>query len=299
MDTKFVVNLPREHRITFIALLAAICALSALFDFFVVPTFPESIQPTASAYALELSAALLVSIIIFWIVTSFLPRPLSQQGIHQLKSDKISLELDELLVGSLRWRYTGNSGRYLRGKVLPALMGRSNVQIVVSIIDPKNKPLCVKHADYRNSVNSGDKGEYYNADKVALEVIVTIIYCAWYAANKDMSIELFLLAMFDPLRIDANDEAMIMTIQDRSRPAVKLAKGHVMYDYFDLKMRYEREQGQRLDLTGFPKRPTVSAIEEEDIRNFLSAMDMQELCERLSAGKIVSACREVRNPYEN
>ena len=253
VDVKSILSLPREHRCLFIAFLAVLSVALFLIDVFVVPELSAPIRATASAYAQELSAALIVSIIIFWIVTSFLPNVLSSQELHHVAPDDISQEIENLLAGSLRWRYTGNFGRHLRGKILPALAGRSNVQIVVSIIDPLNKPLCDKHADYRNSISSSGGEGYYDADKVALEVVVTIVYCAWYVANKKMSIELSLLSVFDPLRIDSNDDAMILTIGDRSRPALKLIKNHFMYNHFDLKMRYEREQGRSLDLSGFSK----------------------------------------------
>ena len=270
-----------------------------LADIFLVSLTPTPIQPSLSGYSQAIVGAVLVSLIMFWVVISFFPNMQNAQGLHQIEPNRISAEFEDLLRDALRWRYTGNFGRYLRGKVLPTLAGRSNVQIVVSIINPEDKSLCERHANYRNSINSIDKGRQYDADVVALEVIVTIIHCAWYVANKEVSIELFLLSMFDPLRIDSSDNAMILTVEDRTRPALKLVRNHFMYDHFDLQMRFERKQGRKLDLLGFPNRTTISAIEEHDVESFLSTIGMRQLCKELTVAKIVRACREARNPYDD
>ena len=182
---------------------------------------------------------------------------------------------------------------------MPTLAARPNMQIAVSIIDPKDEQLCQTHADYRNSINSIDRGRQYDAQAVAIEAIVTIIHCAWYVANTSVSIELFLLSMFDPLRIDSNDDAMILTVEDRRRPALKLTKAHFMYQHFDLQMRYERKQGRELPLEGFAKRPTISSITESDVQSFLADIEMADLGKTLTIAKITKMCREARNPYDD
>ena len=105
--------------------------------------------------------------------------------------------------------------------------------------------------------------------------------------------------MFDPLRIDSSDNAMILTVEDRRRPALKITHDHFMYSHFDLQMRYQREQGREIPLRGFSNRATISAIEEEDVENFLTSINMQTMCEKLTATRIVMACRESRNLYED
>ena len=299
MDTKLILDLPKEHRQTFLALLGAICAIFVLSDLFLVPLAPSSIQSSLSGYAQAVAGAVVVLLFIYWIVTSFMPKKQITQNLYQIEPDKISDEFEELLNSAVRWRYTGNFGRYLRGKVLPTLSVRRNMHISVSIIDPKKKSLCEKHANYRNSVNSIDKGRKYDAETVALEVMVTIILCAWYVANKSVSIELYLLSMFDPLRIDSSDDAMILTVEDRRSPALKLAKDHFMYNHFNLQMSLEQIQGKKLDISGFPNCASISSIQDDDVKKFLSLMGMADLCEQMGVAQIANACREVRNPYED
>ena len=222
MDAKSLLNLAKAHRRTFIALLIAIVVIIVLVDVFLFSLAPATAKPSLSGYAQAIVSTVLVSLVMFWILVSFVPTVPNAQELRQIEPRNITSEFEALLSDSIRWRYTGNFGRYLRGKVLPTLADRPNMQISVSIIDPQDNALCVSHAEYRNSISSIDKGRRYDADTVALEVVVTIIQCAWYVANKDVSIELFLLSMFDPLRIDSSDNAMILTVEDRRRPALRI-----------------------------------------------------------------------------
>lgn len=299
MDAKSILKLPTAHRRTFIALLIAICAFIVLCDIFLVPLAPECIRPNLSSYVQALASAVIVFLVIYCIVILFIPRSPIAQELHQIEPKNITSEFEILLSDALRWRYTGNFGRYLRGKVLPTLAGRANVQVSVSIIDPQIEALCESHANYRNGVHSIDRGRHYDADTVALEVIVTIIHCAWYVANKDVSIELFLLSMFDPLRIDSNDDAMILTVEDRRRPALKITNEHFMYGHFDSQMHFERRQGRELNLRGFSNCATIAAIGEDDVVTFMASINMQNLCGKLTAATIVEACHQARNPYDD
>lgn len=297
VDIKPILDLPKSHRRTFVGFLLSICAILLLVDIFVVSEPPISLQPILSGYLQEITGAILASLIILWFITSFLPNLNRPTALYQIEPHRLSAEFETLLTEASRWRYTGNFGRYLRGKVLPSLAGRPNIQVSVSIIDPQDKKLCQSHAEYRNSINRIDQGRVYDADIAALEVVVTILHCAWYVANRDVSIDLFLLSMFDPLRIDANDNAMILTVEDRKSPALKLTESHFMYQHFDLQMRFERKQGRKLNLEGFAKRDAIAVIEEDDVTAFLASINMQELCEQLTVGRILKACREAKNPY--
>ena len=299
MDLSWTLNLPKTHRRSIIGLLIAICIIIFLFDAFLFPIAPDSIQPGLSGYARAIASAIIVLLALFVLVRSFIPNTQNTLEIREIHPKNITSEFENLLSDTLRWRYTGNFGRYLRGKVLPTLADRPNMQISVSIINPQDEVLCERHAEYRNGISSIDRGRRYDTDTVALEVIVTIIHCAWYAANKNVSIELFLLSMFDPLRIDSNDNAMILTVEDRRRPALIITSGHFMYDHFDLQMRFERQQGRKLDLGGFPDCATIAAIEADHVETFLASKHMKDLCDRLTVGRIVTACREAKNPYED
>lgn len=299
MDAEKILSLPKHHRRTFIAFLILICVVLIFVDFTFIRMAPESFRSDLSGYVQSITGAIFVALIVLWIFISFIPLGEDSGGLHQIEPNRITGEFEDLLKDAQRWRYKGNFGRYQRGKVLPTLAGTPNLHVSINIIDPNNQELCREHAQYRNKINSIDKGKRYDADNVSLEVVVTIIHCAWYVANKGVMIDLFLSSVFDPVRIDSNDKAMILTVEDRRSPALKLTSKHFMYNHFELQMRYAREQGRRIDLGGFAERATIAAIEEEDVRLFLTGIAMQELCERLTPTEIVAACRGARNPYED
>ena len=220
-------------------------------------------------------------------------------GLSEIYPRNITKEFDVHLSNAGRWRYKGNFGRYMRGKVLPTLASKANFHINVCIIDPTNSVLCEEHARYRNSINSIDKGKKYNAETVALEVVVTIVICSWYVANKSIAIDLYLSSVFDPVRIDANDNAMILTVEDRRSPALKITSDHFMFEHFDLQMQFSRQQAKNIKISGLKESNTVAALEEDDIEVFLTSIGLSDICSKLGSKNILDACRNVRNPYEN
>lgn len=220
-------------------------------------------------------------------------------GLEEIHPRNITKEFDVLLSSAGRWRYKGNFGRYMRGKVLPTLASKANFHISVCIIDPTIPSLCEEHARYRNSINSIDKGKKYNAETVALEVVVTIITCAWFVTNKNIAIDLYLSTVFDPVRIDANDYAMILTVEDRRSPALKITSDHFMFEHFDLQMQFSRQQAKNIKVSGLKESDTVASLVAKDIEIFLEDIGMRDLCSKLGAENILAACRNVRNPYEN
>ena len=298
MDFDIIQRLPKYHRHAFIGLLLAICVILVLIDLLLLNGPASSLQ-VLSGYVQSAAGAILVGLFVFWIFVSFTPYGEYGGGLDQVEPTRITREFEDMLRNTRRWRYKGNFGRYERGKVLPTLASRPNAHVSINIIDPLNESLCEQHAKYRNNIPAIDKGRDYNADIVALEVIVTIIHCAWYVANHKIDIDLFLSSVFDPVRIDSNDEAMMLTVEDRRSPALKLNKEHFMYGHFELQMRFAREQGRRLDLNGLTPTTTIAALDVDDVEQFLGNIGLGELCAHLIPAAILTACREAQNPYEN
>lgn len=296
MDPERILGLPKIHRRTFVALLFALLVVVILLDLR-LETIP--VQEMLAGYLRAVAAAILTSLFVLWIVASFLPSSRSKASLFEIEARKITKEFDELLRVATRWRYKGNFGRYMRGKVLPTLAGRPNFHISVCVIDPTLRELCEEHARYRSRINAIDKGRRYDADTVAVEILVTIVICAWYVANKGAAIELYLSRVFDPVRIDSNDEAMILTVEDRRSPALKVTQEHFTYKHFDLQMQFARSQARRVHLAGMRENIELPEIEEGDVVEVLREADMHELCERLTVKRILQTCRESKNPYAN
>jgi len=296
MDPKSILTLPKEHRRTFVVLLVVLFILALMLDW----QFTDlSLVEATLGYVRSIAAAIVTSLFLLWIITSFIPRHGTDEGLKEIEAAKITKEFDQLLGAASRWRYKGNFGRYMRGKVLPTLAGRQNCHISACVIDPTNQALCEKHAHYRSQINSIDKGKRYDAQAVALEVLVTIVICAWFYVNRRVAVELFLSQSFDPVRIDSNDEAMILTVEDRRSPALKVTKHHFTYEHFEMSMEFAREQGKKVKLGGVRSGIELAQLEEQDVSAALDYAGMSDLCQKLVPAKILQACLESKNPYEN
>lgn len=296
MDPDLILTFPKAHRRTFVALLVALFIIILIFDWKVSEL---SFLEASLGYVRSIAAAILTTLFLLWVISSFIPRQIKGAGLTEIEAAKITKEFDELLDSATRWRYKGNFGRYMRGKVLPSLAEKQNCHISACIIDPTDKELCEKHAHYRSQINSIDKGKKYDADEVILQVLVTIVVCAWYSINKRGTIELYLSKSFDPVRIDSNDEAMILTVEDRRSPALKVTKDHFSYTHFEMSMEFTREQGRKVTLGGARHGVELSMLESKDIVNILNAAGMSELCQKITPQKILQTCIVLENPYAN
>ncbi len=296
MNLESILRLPKEHKRTFILLLLSLFIIILFVDwnFSGLP-----LREAFLGYVRSIGGAVLTSLFLLWMITSFLPSQKESEELLEIEASKITEEFNNLLESATRWRYKGNFGRYMRGKVLPTLSNRPNCHISACIIDPTNDKLCEKHSQYRSQINSIDKGKKYDADTVALQAVVTIVICAWYSVNRRAKIELYLSQSFDPVRIDSNDEAMIITVEDRRSPALKVMKNHFTYKHFEMSMEFAREQGRIVNLGGVRKGIKLSQLQQQDIVDALSQADMSKICQRLTPRKILKACIESENPYEN
>jgi hypothetical protein len=295
MDSDKIINLPRYHKKTFVTLLI-------LFYVFLLAVahkvFDQDLKGIFFDQTKYISSALITIFLGFFMILFFFPR--KEKGeIIEIPAQEITKEFDKLLKNANRWRYQGNFGRYLRGKVLPSLASKSDVHVTACVIDPANQELCEKHAEYRSGINAIDKGKRYNAQAVSLEVVVTIVIAAWYARNRNIDIVIYLSGRFDPIRIDGNDDAIILTVEDRRSPALMITKKHFIAEHFNLQMQTARNQARKINLGGMSFGIELAQISATDVVNVLSVAKLENVCNELTAEVIVKACHESKNPYEN
>jgi len=295
MDIEKIISLPKHHKKTFIALLIVTFVVTLLISHFVGG---QQLKDLILDQVKSIASALITALLGLLIIVPFIPTPEKGES-SEIQPSKITKEFEILLSTATRWRYKGNFGRYLRGKVLPTLADRKNIHIIACLIDPRNKKLCESHAEYRAGINAIDKGTKYDADIVAIQVVVTIILSSWYVANKKMQIDLYLSSSYDPVRIDSNDEAMILTVEDRRSPALKITKNHFTYEHYDLQMQTSREQSEKVNIGGMRKDINISEITVADVEKVMETAAMTDLCKSLGAAKILAACQKSKNPYEN
>ncbi|MGE8518263.1 MAG: hypothetical protein ACN6OM_16735 [Alcaligenes nematophilus] len=295
MDSEKIISLPRHHKKTFIFLLILAYLILLLIAHY---TFGQEFTDVIFDQVKSIAAALITALFGLLVIIPFIPT--KEKGeIIEIPAQKITKEFEELLASATRWRYQGNFGRYLRGKVLPTLASRPNVHITACLIDPSDKTLCEKHAEYRSSINAIDKGRRYNAASVSLEVVVTIVMAAWYVRNRGMEIDIYLSRKFDPIRIDGNDDAMILTVEDRRSPALKITQKHFTASHFNLQMQTARTQARKIELKGMRGDIQLAEIQPQDVISVLESSGLQGIFEAVSPSEIATACITSTNPYEN
>lgn len=295
MDTEKILSLPRHHKKTFVALLVAIYVISLLLAHY---HFGQQLKEVIFDQAKSIASALITVLFGLLIVVPLIPT--KEKGeIIEIPAQEITKEFEALLASATRWRYQGNFGRYLRGKVLPTLATKTNVHVSACLIDPSNHKLCEKHAEYRGSINAIDKGKKYDEMAVSLEVMITIVIASWYVRNRGMDIHIYLSANFDPIRIDGNDEAMILTVEDRRSPALMITQRHFTTAHFNLQMQTTRDQARKIKIDGMRSGIQLAEIEAQDVENVLGYAELSEVCARITPMVIAQACKKSRNPYES
>lgn len=295
MSPELIIKLPKHHKKTLIWLLLSLYVICLLIAHF---CFEQSLYNIISDQVKAFSSSLLTLMAGIVALVSIIPS--SNDGeIIEVPPKEITKEFDKMLSKARRWRYKGNFGRYLRGKVLPTLASKPDVHISACLIDPQNKDLCEKHAEYRGSINSIDKGRKYDSRIVALEVVTTIIIASWYESNNNMDIKIYLSGEFDPIRIDANDDAMMLTVEDRRSPALMITSRHFTADHFNLKMRTTRDQARLININGMRKGIPLSGIQDKDVRSVLSTANLSSILGFISTADIIESCNNSKNPYEN
>jgi hypothetical protein len=295
MDAEKIINLPRHHKKTFVALLISIYSISLIIAHY---QLGQSLSDIFLDQVKSIASALITALFGLLIIIPFIPS--KEKGeIVEIPAQEITAEFEKLLGSAARWRYQGNFGRYLRGTVLPTLASKTNVQVIACLIDPANQDLCAKHAEYRGNINAIDKGKKYNSASVSLQVMVTIVIAAWYARNKGMDINIFLSGKFDPIRIDGSDEAMILTVEDRRSPALMITQKHFTVNHFNLQMQTARDQARKINLGGMRHGIQLAEIDSNDVENVLEIAGLADICKQITAQSITTACRVSENPYEN
>jgi hypothetical protein len=295
MDTEKIISLPRHHKKTFILLLMLVYLVSLFVAHYF---FGQKVSDVLLDQVKSIASALITVLFGLLMIIPFVPSK-KRGEIIEIPAREITDEFERMLSSATRWRYQGNFGRYLRGKVLPTLASKANVQILACLIDPANQVLCEKHAEYRNNINAIDKGRRYDSDAVSLEVMVTIVIAAWYARNKNMDISIFLSGNFDPIRIDGSDDAMILTVEDRRSSALMITQKHFTAEHFNLQMQAARSQARKIELNGMRHGIQLAEINSDDVANVLGCAGLKGVCDRITTKVIVDACKSSRNPYEN
>jgi hypothetical protein len=154
---------------------------------------------------------------------------IAQVDVREIPSKLISAGIDRLLSESTDWVFRGGSGRYFRYATLPALalVRERDVPVTIGLLDPNDRDLCQRYAEYRNLqrgelVRRPDEGDF---ETIEADLLSTIYAAAWYSQNSRIEVELVLLRSFSPLRYDIGTTGLYITIADPAAPGLYAKSG--------------------------------------------------------------------------
>jgi hypothetical protein len=145
---------------------------------------------------------------------------LRQSPVREVPPGEIGPEIDRLLEGSREWLFRGGSARYLRGFTLPRLSARRTLdtRVLIALLDPRDLHLCEAYAQYRSKIGRTDPE--VSARSIQAEILATIYLAGWYATRRRLQPRIVLLRSFSQLRYDVGSDGLLVTVADRTRPAL-------------------------------------------------------------------------------
>ena len=228
--------------------------------------------------------------------------------LREVPPERIGEAVDQLLADTSLWLFRGGSARFLRGTTLPTLsreLGR-DVPVIVAVLDPRDVELCRSYAAYRAQI--GRKDGAVSASNVQAEILATLYLAAWYGVRTRIRPRAVLLRSFSQLRYDIGSTGLLVTVADRSKPALYAAAD----SWFYTSVRDELEQtfhgnpevmlGGGLDL--FPEQ--VDGVTEAHIQAALEAMNAAGVpllagpaaADAVDFAAVFEAVRDPRTPNE-
>jgi hypothetical protein len=211
---------------------------------------------------------------------------LGSAPIRQMAPEDIEPEISQLLAESKEWLFRGGSARFLRGTTMPKLAAGARtlqVPVMLALLDPRDLELCDTYANYRSKI--GRRDPTVSARSIQAEILATVYIAGWYMARTRLQPRVVLLRSFSQLRYDIGSDGLLVTVADRSKPALYASASSWYYR----SLRDELEQlvhgNPALELPGrdpdrFP--PALADVTVDHVRNALVTTRAQDGSELLS-----------------
>jgi hypothetical protein len=193
----------------------------------------------ASSILDGLIATIVVSFVIA--VTLWWTKPPSDRippGFEVPPTD-ISKELEEAAANTDEWAFLGHTGRDVRNRIFPILRRQSKahkrqVNVRITILDPRNDKLCKDYAEYRNSVRSSELFHTeWTKEDVQKELIVTIAKTVRLNAEQNnVHCELKYKNFVSQFRFDISDGQIMVTQEDPQEPGFAYPRGSLFFKYY-------------------------------------------------------------------
>lgn len=249
----------------------------------------------------KLFTSLLVTVgiatFIFWLT----PQNKMNAQIKILQPIEIGETIIKARTDTEKWWFNGGSGRYTRSQTLPylGLLARQKnktIEITIQIMNPKNAALCLKYADYKNSLRTAHKNNKKTVKSVQLDLISTIVSSyMWKAEQPLLDITLGLKDSFSLFRTDLSSSSALITKEDPIEPALLYENGTFFYTAQLQDMRQSLNQVTKLDfqIQFFG----LNEINETNTKNLLAELGFSDLVADEDIKQIIEKAKDNQNPY--
>lgn len=281
---------PSQRRQLFLVIALALCVIAFLRSCAVIPHLS---QPVGTADIIEKFLGDLFSSLG---VTAFLALAFMylfpiERSVEEVRRKGTSHYFDKAYELTGRWDFSGSSGTYTRARTLPQLneitrQKQKHVDMLILLNDPREAAICERYVGYKSS--SGE--EKWTVERVRLEVLATIVSCAWYGLfNPRLTIRVGLKSVLSRYRYDVSSSYAIVTRENPDEPALVIHSDSVRYQGIIEEISCQRDQAEMLDLENLPRDELHRIQSISD----LSAADVVTTVKELNLEKVLQECDDM------
>lgn len=238
-----------------------------------------------------------LGLFVFWLM----PKNKSNAQMRILQPLEIGSTIVNARIDTEKWFFNGGSGRYTRTQTLSFLAELSRqknrtIDVTILIMNPKNEKLCLKYAEYKNSLRTARKKEKKDLKSIRIDLISTVVSCyVWKCEQSSLNIKLGLKDNFSLFRTDLSSNAAIITKEDPNEPAIYYEKDTFFYlaHLEDLKQTFN--QVEILDITPICEK---KLLDRQKVNELLQKIGFDNLVDDSDLDKIVFSVLDQSNPYE-
>lgn len=152
------------------------------------------------------------------------------RDIVEIPGEQIGTSLEGILQSAGSWKFKGGAGRWQRVSVMPTLarIKTKDVDYELHLVDPSDEELCKRYDRYRaaqraDSVKRKD-------EKIREEILACIYAAGWYSHRSRLRPSITLTRTYSPLRTDVGDDALVVSVADRTQPGLLVRRGAWLYE---------------------------------------------------------------------
>ena len=200
---------------------------------------------------------------------------LAEGEVSQVPSGAIHQSLQAMLADASEWFFRGGSASWIRKEALPILAERRDRDLPFStvLLDPRQFDLCEKYARYRRQSSAQPIAES-NSKEIQRAILGLIFALGWYQTHRRVRASIALTGHFSPIRLDASQARVMLTVADLDLPALRAEATSWLYRSLLDDFRADFSVGGRLSLPEpnealFPESPTGSDVQNALIQTHL------------------------------